>query len=36
MLFDHRVSARKFAQTQMDPFSQQLDDNTASTSTEKP
>ncbi|KAI2614831.1 sugar transporter [Hypoxylon fragiforme] len=36
MLFEHRVSARKFAQTKMDPFSQQLDDNTASTSTEKP
>ncbi|KAI1413962.1 sugar transporter [Hypoxylon sp. FL1857] len=35
LLFEHRVSARKFAETKIDPFSQQLDGDTKSISAEK-
>ncbi|KAI6087618.1 sugar transporter [Hypoxylon rubiginosum] len=35
LLFEHRVPARKFAQTKIDPFSQGLDDNIKRVSTEK-
>ncbi|KAI1762683.1 sugar transporter [Hypoxylon sp. FL1150] len=35
LLFEHRVPARKFAQTKIDPFSQGLDDNTKRAPTEK-